>query len=673
MALGRADPTLQIARAIEGRGRCLVVLDNFEQVASLAEETLGRWVERAPSAVFVVTSRERLGVVGEQTIALEPMPTAEAVALFQLRAQAVQTDSQERAADGGAVDQLVGMLDGLPLAIELAAARARVMTPRAMIARMHERFSVLQARGGRRDRQATLRAAFDWSWDLLSETEKSALAQLSVFVGGFTLESAAAVLEWPEASPAALDAVEGLVDKSLVRCSATDRFDLLQSVRDYAAEQLHTEGRFGGSGQAAAAAAAARHADYFARLSPERAVANACIELENITTACRRLVTCGDGALAAQALRGATKAIIRRGPFRDLPALAEAVRAVPGLTGRARVDVELDSATAYSHCGMQLQAGELYKLAVAGARAQGDRGQEARALNGLAALSAQAGAVEEAAALYQAALGAIDDTAEADLRCTVLNGVAALEETRGLAEAARGHYEEALRIARARGARRWEGGSAGNLGAWFANQGRPAEAQALYASAIEIARELGDRQFEANARCNLGLLHFEQDQLADAQRELDASHEAARELGHAQLVAVVRCNLGLLADAQGQLDNAEAHYRAALAFARELIDKRLQGQVLGYRGRLHARRLQFDAARADLSAGEALLESLGDPLSLGILLCLRAQAEAMAGASAAAEAFLARADALSGEMLDLAPESEFGRVLGQARAALVRR
>jgi predicted ATPase/class 3 adenylate cyclase len=675
LPLGRADPIVQIARAIDGRGRCLVVLDNFEQVASLAEQTLGRWLERAPAAVFVVTTRERLGVVGEEAITLEPMATAEAAALFQQRVQAVQADPQERAADAAAVDQLVGMLDGLPLAIELAAARARVMTPRAMIARMHERFSVLQTRGGRRDRQATLRAAFDWSWDLLGETEKSALAQLSVFVGGFTLESAAAVLEWPGASaePAsALDVVEGLVDKSLVRCTAKGRFDLLQSVRAYAAEQLHTEGRFAGSGPAAAVAAAARHADHFARLGPERAIASACIELENLTAACRHLVACGDGPRAAQALRGATQAILLRGPFRDLPPLAEAVRAVPGLAGRDRVVVELDSAHAHSNCGLKAQAGQLYGLAAAGARALGERSLEARAMCGLASLAAEAGPVEEATALYAAALAAIDDTTDADVRCTVLNGVAAFEEWRGDAQAARAHFEEALRIARAGGARRWEGGLAGNLGGWFTTQGRAAEAQAQYELSIEIARELGDRKFEANARCNLGLLHFDQGRLAEAQRELDASHEAARELGHAQLVAVVRCNLGLLAEAQGQADVAEGHHRAALAVARELGDKRSQGQVLGYLGLLNARRQQFDAARADLSAGQALLESLGDRLSLGVLLSQRAHAEALAGAAAAAETFLARVDNLAREMLDLAPGSEFGRARDEARAALVR-
>ena len=121
--------------------------------------------------------------------------------------------------DEAAVAPLVRLLDGLPLAIELAAARVRIMSPRTLLARMSERFKLLATAGGRQDRQATLRAALDWSWDLLTPADKAALAQLSVFEGGFTLEAAEAVLdlsgvaaaEWP------LDAVQSLVDKSLLR------------------------------------------------------------------------------------------------------------------------------------------------------------------------------------------------------------------------------------------------------------------------------------------------------------------------------------------------------------------------------------------------------------------------------------------------------------------------
>src|SRR5216684_50925 len=208
--LGKEEPVTQLGNAIAARGRCLVILDNFEQVSRWAEETLGRWLNRAMEAGFVVTKRE-----------------------------------------------------GLPLAIELAATRVRVMSPRTLLSRMRERFKLLASSGRRRDRQATLRSTFDWSWDLLSLADKAALAQLSVFEGGFTMESAEAVLDLSgyENAPWTIGTVQSLLDKSFVRQVSDGRFDMLVSVKEYASEHLRTEGRFSGSGPSALAAAEARHSE----------------------------------------------------------------------------------------------------------------------------------------------------------------------------------------------------------------------------------------------------------------------------------------------------------------------------------------------------------------------------------------------------------------------------
>src|SRR5262249_45979540 len=151
--------------------------------------------DRACEARFLVTTREILGVAGEQTIALPPLPKGEAASLFVRRAESAKPNFRPTLEDDAAIAELARLLDGLPLAIELAAARVRVMSPQSLLARMSERFKVLASTGERRDRQATLRATFDWSWDLLSAADRAALAQLSVFEGGFTLESAEAVLD----------------------------------------------------------------------------------------------------------------------------------------------------------------------------------------------------------------------------------------------------------------------------------------------------------------------------------------------------------------------------------------------------------------------------------------------------------------------------------------------
>ncbi|HMA10166.1 MAG TPA: hypothetical protein VKP68_19960, partial [Ramlibacter sp.] len=335
--LGKADPVTQLGHAIAGRGACLVILDNFEQVTRHAQDTLGRWLDRAADARFLVTTREVLGLPGEEVFALAPLPPAESADLFVQRAEAAKVGFVANAEDRAAIAPLVELLEGLPLAIELAAARVRVMPPRTLLLRMSERFKLLASSGGRVDRQATLRAVFDWSWELLSLPEKAALAQLSVFEGGLALEAAEAVLDLSafENVPWPLDVLQSLVQKSFVRQVADDRFDLLVSVQEYATEHLQTEGRYAGSGPDAKKAAQARHIAWFAALGPDRSIEANCADLDNLVTACRRAVTFGDGDSAAGALEGAWAALSLRGPFEAGVALAELVCAMPGLTDRA--------------------------------------------------------------------------------------------------------------------------------------------------------------------------------------------------------------------------------------------------------------------------------------------------------------------------------------------------
>ncbi|HEX6361799.1 MAG TPA: hypothetical protein VFZ93_02500, partial [Albitalea sp.] len=264
--LGKEDPAVQLGNAISAREHCLVILDNFEQVVQEAEATLGRWLDKARHASFLVTSRNVLGIHGETVLPLAPLRAAEATELFMRRAQAAKGGFQARKDDAAAIERLVHLLEGLPLAIELAAARVRVMSPRMLLSRMSERFKLLSSISGRHDRQSALRAAFDWSWDLLTLPEKAALAQLSVFEGGFTLEAAEAVLDLSayEPSPWPADLIQSLLEKSFVRRVDDERFDMLGSVREYAYEHLRFESGYAGSGPAACDAAERRHGMFFA-------------------------------------------------------------------------------------------------------------------------------------------------------------------------------------------------------------------------------------------------------------------------------------------------------------------------------------------------------------------------------------------------------------------------
>jgi predicted ATPase/class 3 adenylate cyclase/uncharacterized protein HemY len=671
VALGGTDPVTQLGHAIVGRGDCLLVLDNFEQVAPWAEETLGRWLEKAPQARFLATSRARLDIVGEETLELPPLPPEEAAGLFLRRAEAARQGYQPGADDRAAIDRLVQVLDGLPLAIELAAARVRLLAPRAMLARMHERFALLVSRGGRRDRQATLRAAFDWGWDLLAEAERVALAQLSVFRGGFTVEAAEGVLALDGCAPplSAADALQGLIDKSFVRTLAGERFDLLQSVRDYAAEHLRTPGRFAGSGPAARSAAEARHGRYFAALGPERAVERSCIELDNLVAACRRAAARADVDVALRTLVGAWAGLNRRGPFRVGVELAVAVRALPDLGAQAGVEADLIGATALLWSGRGAEFEALAIPAAAAAASLGDPVLEGRALHTLAVAQARAGQIEVASASFDRALALLHGR-EPSRECDLLNALGQFCESLGRLGQAQQHYEAGLRLARAAGHRRWQGGAAGNLAQFWANQGNETAALPLYEQAVQIASELGDRRWEANSRCNLGLLHFGQRRYAQAQTELSLALEAAREMGHANLLAIVQCNLGLVAESLGAPDEALAYHEASVALARDTGDRRSEGQILGYLGLLHARQARYAQARLALEAGEVRLRSVYDRVSLGILLCARAEAEHLAGHEQVAGEVLLQADRLASELDDLPPESEFGLALSRTRGVI---
>ncbi|WP_437027048.1 AfsR/SARP family transcriptional regulator [Streptomyces sp. enrichment culture] len=259
------------ARAVErlvehcGRRRMLIVLDNCEHVVDAAARLTEELLARCPHLTVLATSREPLGVRGESLRPVEPLSEPAALRLLADRGAAARpgfrVDADEETA--AACAEICRRLDGLPLAIELAAARLRMLTPRQIADRLDDRFRLLTS-GSRTvlPRQQTLRAVVDWSWDLLDADEREVLGRLSVFAGGCDLAAAEAVC-----GPAALDALGSLVDKSLVVAApVTDRlsgdgmrYRLLETVAEYAGERLDETG-----GRPAAARA---HLTYYRELA----------------------------------------------------------------------------------------------------------------------------------------------------------------------------------------------------------------------------------------------------------------------------------------------------------------------------------------------------------------------------------------------------------------------
>ena len=251
----------------------LLILDNFEQLVEYGPETVGRWLQQAPHVQFLLTTREGLLLPDETLVALAPLSVDEAVELLRARAKLAGADWDERTASHEDLVAIVESLDRLPLAIELAAARARMMTPSVLHQRLAERFKLLAGRQrGRRERQASLYNLVDWSWQRLEPWEQSALAQLSCFRGGFEMDAAEAIVDlsaWPEA-PWSLDVIGALLDKSLLHSQIIDdhpRLKMYVSIRAFATQRL-AEDHFPITGARVASGAIARHARYFSGLSP---------------------------------------------------------------------------------------------------------------------------------------------------------------------------------------------------------------------------------------------------------------------------------------------------------------------------------------------------------------------------------------------------------------------
>ncbi|MBP6777539.1 MAG: tetratricopeptide repeat protein [Piscinibacter sp.] len=727
--LARGDASQQLGHAIAARGRCLVILDNFEQIAAHAPATLGRWLDRAAEASFLVTSRESLHLAGEEVFAVEPLALAdEAVELFAARARARQPGFEITPANRAAVADIVRLLDGLPLAIELAAARIRVLSPAQIVARLQDRFRLLAGARGVAARQATLEAAIDWSWNLLAPWEQAALAQCSVFDGGFTLEAAEALLDlsaWPEAGPA-IDTVQALVDKSLLRrwhAGGGDArldidepyFGMYLSIHDYAAGKLVAQGA------GTLREAEERHGRFFAGLGSDDAIEALhtrggagrlpalVVELDNLVAACRRAAARSDGATAVATLRAAWEVLERQGPFALGAALGDQVLGLHGLDPSQRTAACLVRAVAARRLGRSAEAEPWIEEALTLSRDGGDASGEALALAQLGLLRQTQGRADESRAHLEAALALQRAAGHRRLVAGLCGNLANHCVFQGRLDEADRHYAEALTLQREVGDRRAEGGTLAGLAVVCQDQGRMEEALAFYEAAQPILHECADRMGEGIVLGNLATLHNDVGRLVQARTAYDAALAIAREIGDRVGEGVTLGNLGKLLRDLGQFDEARVHYEAALAVGREGGDRRTEGIALGgigsclidlarpeqalawlddalevhrglgnrrfegetqaNRGDALARTGRNEEARAALIDGEAVLRDIGDALDLAKLLCVRGRVEVAAGDRGAAHAALAQADALAASMAAL-PESELGQELARLRAAL---
>jgi len=404
-----------------GEEPALLVLDNCEHLLAACAALASQLVRTCPGLHMLATSREPLHVAGEQVYPVPPLalpapdtkPDREtllgfdAVRLFLERSRAVSPGFDPHSEDLAAVAEICTRLDGLPLAIELAAARMRMLTAPELLARMQDRFRLLTGQEvGTPERHRTLHAAVGWSHDLLAEPERVALRGLAVFRGGWTLASATAVCDPQGDDIRMLDVLTRLADRSLVvvlpAVDGTSRYRLLETVREYALERLREAGE--------ANTVAARHVDYFLRLaetaferflSPEQGRWLRLLqqEQENLLAALDRCAARPDGGPRGLQL---ASALYRHWYTHGLYAIGrqalERALAHPG----AQEPTAMRARALFSLAGLAEMQGDTgparagFEGALAIFRERGDRLGTAKTLMGLAGLEARARRFERA-------------------------------------------------------------------------------------------------------------------------------------------------------------------------------------------------------------------------------------------------------------------------------------
>ncbi|WP_224242569.1 ATP-binding protein [Hyalangium gracile] len=609
----------QLGRALSGRGPALVILDNLEHLLEHVPATLRRWIVLAPQARFLVTSQESLRLAGERILDLAPLglpdegahtletiSRSEAVRLFVRRAQASREGFTLTEAEAPLVADIVRRLDGIALAIELAAARTALLSVGQIRDRLSKRFELL--RSGQRDavtRQATLRGAIDWSWNLLDVTEQNVLAQCSVFRGGFTLEAAESVLAPTAGGPDVLEIVQALRSKSLLRAGASEglpgelRLGMYESIREYASARLAETGD--------SEALLGRHAEYYLATARElrgpargggvEALRRLTLERENLLAVC-------DHALASwpptpESVKRALEALVALEP--DITS-----RGPVGITLH-RLDRALEQASTLSEDSLlraealavrgraRLETGQLANArkdleeARAFFHTLGEGVREKRLLVDLSIVARHEGDMDAAWSFIQEARS-LPSGRDRWLEAYAVGNLGIIEQVRSGPGAAVPHLHAALGLFRAVGDLTFEVLFLNNLALAIGESGGTSEAVGFLEEALAKALGAGSRSGQAFARLNLGCCLMDADRPAEACEHLEAVVELARQLGMRIVEGCARGELGRAFLTSGALEVAESHLMSATS-------------ILAQVSRWHALRFALHLAAVQASRG----------------------------------------------------------------------
>jgi len=609
----------ELAAAIADRGRILFVLDNLEHLVPAIRPVLDTWLDRAPRLQILGTSVIPLGVEGEVRFELGPLPVEDAIALYRDRARRVAADRDLGEAELEALRELVVRLDRLPLAIELAAARVRVLPPRQLLARIDDRFALLET--GQKGRHGSLWEAISLSWELLSEPERRALAYASVFEGGFGLEAAEAVLG-PAAGGRAVDLVDELRARALLQADDEEasRFSLYESVRAFAAHKLEAMGLLDD-----ALLCHARH--YVERAEREsrrchgpdapQAIRWLLAERENLVAVQRRLADTHPELASRAGVALAEVLALSGPPSREEEVLGASIR-LARQAGNARLEGEAfwRRARAYKRLGRLTEAMGDVHGGLELARTAGDRYLEGRLLLEAGAIRSLLG--EAGAALRDLdaaeAIGREEGIREFEGVAWLIRGV--VEEYRGHAEEAAAAFLRSLEIFREVGHLRYQGVALLDLGAVHSHLGRFAEARRFLLESRRIFRLLENPAAEVNVLLNLGGVALAEGELDQATHWLKKALEVERQLANSRVRGIALAGLALVALAEDAPGRAATLLEQAFAVLRPLPERRTITLYLPFHALCLARLGRFEEARQALGEARANFERIEDRANL---------------------------------------------------------
>jgi non-specific serine/threonine protein kinase len=625
----------------------LLVLDNFEHVLPAAEH-VRNLVAACPRLTVLTTSRAPLRLSGEREFPIPPLECAdvespgpadtvaatEAAALFVERAAAVQPGFHLTAQNAAAVNGICRRLDGLPLAIELAAARVKVLPPQALLNRLENRLDLLKS--GARDqpsRHQTLRQAIAWSYDLLDAPEQALLRRLAVFAGGQTLEAADAVAA-PPIDGSALEGLASLVDKNLLRQDAQPdgepRFAMLETIREFGLERLAEAGEEAGTRRA--------HRDFFLALV-ERASADhggpqqvAWLdqlgrEHENLRLALEWSHAAGDWDAAERLVAGIWRFWLVRGHLTEARVRLQRLLSMAPVRSLRRPLLLTAAGTLAHNQGDYAAARSFYEESLALSRANGDEVAAAGTLNDLGWLAWRQGDYPSARALSEEALALHRRLGDRRGTANALNNLGWVTHHEGDYHGAAALHREVLALREQSGDTRGVGFTLASLGWAIHRQGEPAEAARLLDRACRLLRDVGERQLFAFATTIRALIRREEGDPRAALTELDESRRIFRQIGDRWGVAWAQNTSAMAWHDLGESARAEAAAAEALALTQEIGDRWGTAQAHAARARIAAgSRRPAESAQAWRDA-LAIWQELGDRAS--VATCVGALGDAL--------------------------------------------